>query len=55
MARASEEGAFHGAGRACREVICSKGQATERTREWVFFIYKSVLVLFLFLFPHPKR
>lgn len=28
----------------CREVICFKGQVTERTRKWVFFIFKSVLV-----------
>lgn len=39
----------------CREVICFKGRVTERTRKWVFFIFKSVLVLFSSLFPHPKR
>lgn len=26
--------------RVCREVICFKGQVTERTRKWVFFILR---------------
>lgn len=28
------------------EVTCFKGQVTERTKKWVFSIFKSVLVLF---------
>lgn len=38
----------------CREVICFKGRVTERTRKWVFFSFKSVLVLFSSLFPIPR-
>lgn len=38
-----------------QEGVCREGRVTGRTREWVFFIFKSVLVLFSSVFPHPKR